>query len=220
MEHHVCSISIDANNVYGSFFQTNPFPMITIILLYCRLRLAYGADLWNCELVLQHHHSLGAVPSLLMTQLKMNKWVFYRWIWNTRVCSISIDANTVQRFFFFSNKPLSNDNYNPFFLVGLGWLMVLISGIVSWYYNTIIAWVLYYLFNSFQSTLPWSTCNNLWNTKYCRPSNPEEPATHNATLLGNQSYVLIGNRTNNTTSMSDMGEIVVKNVSSAKEFWQ
>ena len=52
------------NSFSDSFFQTNPFLMITIILLSCRFRLAYGADLWNCELVLQHHHSLGAVPCL------------------------------------------------------------------------------------------------------------------------------------------------------------
>ena len=53
-----------------SFFQTNPFLMITIILLSCRFRLAYGADLWNCELVLQHHHSLGAVPCLFNDSIR------------------------------------------------------------------------------------------------------------------------------------------------------
>ena len=45
-------------------FSNNPFLLISIILLSCRFRLAYGADLWYCELVLQHHHSLGAVPCL------------------------------------------------------------------------------------------------------------------------------------------------------------
>lgn len=30
-----------------------------------------------------------------------------------------------------------------------------------------MAWALYYLLSSFQSTLPWSTCANSWNTANC-----------------------------------------------------
>lgn len=33
-----------------------------------------------------------------------------------------------------------------------------VSFLVSLYYNTIIAWVMWYFFNSFQEPLPWSTC--------------------------------------------------------------
>ena len=33
-----------------------------------------------------------------------------------------------------------------------------VSLTISLYYNTIIAWVLWFFFNSFQSPLPWSTC--------------------------------------------------------------
>lgn len=33
-----------------------------------------------------------------------------------------------------------------------------VSFMVGLYYNTIIAWVLWYFFNSFQDPLPWSTC--------------------------------------------------------------
>lgn len=35
---------------------------------------------------------------------------------------------------------------------------MLVSLTVSLYYNTIIAWVLWYFFNSFQEPLPWSQC--------------------------------------------------------------
>jgi solute carrier family 6 (neurotransmitter transporter) protein 19 len=33
-----------------------------------------------------------------------------------------------------------------------------VSFLVSLYYNTIMAWVMWYFFNSFQETLPWSQC--------------------------------------------------------------
>lgn len=33
-----------------------------------------------------------------------------------------------------------------------------VSFMVGLYYNTIIAWVMWYFFNSFQDPLPWSDC--------------------------------------------------------------
>lgn len=33
-----------------------------------------------------------------------------------------------------------------------------VSFLVGLYYNTIIAWVMWYFFNSFQEPLPWSSC--------------------------------------------------------------
>lgn len=33
-----------------------------------------------------------------------------------------------------------------------------VSFMVGLYYNTIIAWVMWYFFNSFQEPLPWSEC--------------------------------------------------------------
>lgn len=33
-----------------------------------------------------------------------------------------------------------------------------VSLMISLYYNTIIAWILWYFFNSFQEPLPWSRC--------------------------------------------------------------
>ena len=50
---------------------------------------------------------------------------------------------------------------------GLGYGMVLISFIAGNYYNMVTAWILYYLFKSFSSSLPWSTCDNEWNTPLC-----------------------------------------------------
>ncbi|CAL8087688.1 unnamed protein product [Calicophoron daubneyi] len=57
-------------------------------------------------------------------------------------------------------------NMIPFFK-GLGWCMVSASGILSIYYNILIAYVLYFLVMSFNWDLPWSTCGNAWNTHNC-----------------------------------------------------
>uniref|UniRef100_A0A674NHW6 Transporter n=1 Tax=Takifugu rubripes TaxID=31033 RepID=A0A674NHW6_TAKRU len=47
---------------------------------------------------------------------------------------------------------------------GIGFAICIIALYIAFYYNTIMAWALYYLLSSFQSTLPWSTCTNSWNT--------------------------------------------------------
>jgi len=31
------------------------------------------------------------------------------------------------------------------------------------YYAVILAWALFYLFQSFRAELPWASCNNSWN---------------------------------------------------------
>ncbi|XP_077362717.1 sodium-dependent neutral amino acid transporter B(0)AT1-like [Festucalex cinctus] len=46
---------------------------------------------------------------------------------------------------------------NPY-LTGVGISSLLVSFLVGMYYNTIMAWIMWYLFNSFQDPLPWSQC--------------------------------------------------------------
>ncbi|XP_051891271.1 sodium- and chloride-dependent GABA transporter ine isoform X3 [Pristis pectinata] len=48
-------------------------------------------------------------------------------------------------------------------LKGVGMATVAISFIMCTYYILIISWALYYLVSSFQSPLPWHSCNNTWN---------------------------------------------------------
>uniref|UniRef100_A0A1I8I9F9 Transporter n=1 Tax=Macrostomum lignano TaxID=282301 RepID=A0A1I8I9F9_9PLAT len=45
--------------------------------------------------------------------------------------------------------------------------MTYLSTIVGIYYNMIIAISIYYLFASMNSDLPWSSCDNAWNTPLC-----------------------------------------------------
>ncbi|KAI4471178.1 sodium/chloride dependent transporter [Holotrichia oblita] len=51
----------------------------------------------------------------------------------------------------------------------VGYAICMIDLYMGMYYNTIIGWAVYYLLASFQSTLPWTSCENYWNTKYCKP---------------------------------------------------
>ena len=54
------------------------------------------------------------------------------------------------------------------FASGVGYCAVFIAYYVSFYYNVIIGWSIYYFANSLSSgELPWSSCNNSWNTEFC-----------------------------------------------------
>ncbi|KAM3596471.1 uncharacterized protein V6R79_015022 [Siganus canaliculatus] len=46
---------------------------------------------------------------------------------------------------------------NPY-LTGIGIASMLVSLLIGLYYNTLIAWIMWYFFNSFQDPLPWMQC--------------------------------------------------------------
>jgi SNF family Na+-dependent transporter len=46
--------------------------------------------------------------------------------------------------------------------LGAGLATVVISFLFTTYYNVIITWAFYYLFNTFTSVLPWSFCDPEW----------------------------------------------------------
>ncbi|XP_034759154.2 sodium- and chloride-dependent neutral and basic amino acid transporter B(0+) isoform X1 [Acipenser ruthenus] len=57
-------------------------------------------------------------------------------------------------------------------LQGVGITMVLVSAIVSIYYNCIIGYSIYYLFASFQNPLPWTDCYD-WSNEKCSKQNKD-----------------------------------------------
>ena len=52
---------------------------------------------------------------------------------------------------------------------------------MAMFYNTVIAWSVYYLFLSFKSVVPWKGCDNSWNTGECWDG------TKNISLIPNNS---------------------------------
>lgn len=97
---------------------------------------------------------------------------------------------------------------------GIGFGMIMVSFLVSIYYNLIIAWCLLYMFESFRKDVPWKNCGNNWNTPLC--SETTERADFNCSAIG----LAVGCKTTSpseeffnhyilkiTDSISDMGSV-------------
>lgn len=55
---------------------------------------------------------------------------------------------------------------NPY-MKGIGFSSLLVVSYITLYYSTIIAYSLFYLVASFRAQMPWTTCDNSWNTELC-----------------------------------------------------
>ncbi|KAK6490479.1 sodium-dependent neutral amino acid transporter B(0)AT1-like [Huso huso] len=84
------------------------------------------------------------------------------------------------------------------YIGGVGIASMCVSFLVSLYYNTIIAWVMWYFFNSFQDPLPWSQCplndNRTGYVEECDKSSPVDYFWYRSTL-------------NSSTNIDDAGSI-------------
>ncbi|KAG8448336.1 hypothetical protein GDO86_015430 [Hymenochirus boettgeri] len=85
---------------------------------------------------------------------------------------------------------------------GVGITMVLISTLVTIYYNVIIAYSLYYLFASFTSVLPWSECFEWADEKcsktpkgICNVTLGDDTKMFNLTWVKENNYTCINNST-------------------------
>ena len=92
---------------------------------------------------------------------------------------------------FASEGPVTIWKISPLF-TGIGYAMFLMSGLVGVYYNMILAWAMFYLLSSFTTTLPWSSCDNWWNTDACRKFDTKNCTAHNGTVIANGTCILYG----------------------------
>ncbi|KAF0036069.1 hypothetical protein F2P81_011381 [Scophthalmus maximus] len=87
-------------------------------------------------------------------------------------------------------------NIAPLFK-GLGYASMVIVFFCNTYYIMVLAWGFYYLIKSFNSTLPWSTCDNEWNTPNCIVSFRHQDCNNgtlaNITNIGNMTCAELAN---------------------------
>ncbi|XP_076451670.1 sodium- and chloride-dependent glycine transporter 2-like isoform X2 [Babylonia areolata] len=102
---------------------------------------------------------------------------------------------------------------------GIGYGMVILTSVVSLYYNVIISWALYYLAMSFSSTLPWASCQNWWNTQPCIPVGAVDQTADrdNLTLAFSSPPPSVSDVANMTSV--NITESVMKAESSVVQFW-
>ncbi|XP_074651334.1 sodium- and chloride-dependent glycine transporter 2-like isoform X2 [Tubulanus polymorphus] len=105
-------------------------------------------------------------------------------------------------------------------LSGIGWSILIVNSIMVIYYNTIIAWVIYYLVSAFKSWEPlWSKCDNEWNTEHCRL--PGVSAAWNGTVFTNNSTGFNITREYYLNTTGDKANVSnSRTYSAGEEFWQ
>ena len=65
------------------------------------------------------------------------------------------------------NEPQVRFIVESSFRAGVGVAALVVSWYILIYFNVIISWCLFFLFSSFTDPLPWTTCDNSWNTPAC-----------------------------------------------------
>ncbi|XP_041801906.1 sodium- and chloride-dependent neutral and basic amino acid transporter B(0+)-like [Chelmon rostratus] len=94
-------------------------------------------------------------------------------------------------------------------LQGVGIAMVMVTAIESIYYNIIVAYSLYYMFASFQSPLPWSSCFS-WSDSNCSDT---------PIVYCNVSGVLVANWTQENSTCPSSDTITVPVQSPSEQYW-
>ncbi|XP_078350539.1 sodium- and chloride-dependent GABA transporter 1-like isoform X1 [Oculina patagonica] len=91
---------------------------------------------------------------------------------------------------------------------GIGFAMIMVSFLVSIYYNVILAWSIYYLYNSFKTDIPWVGCHHAWNTDKCYELNTT--STTNTTAVSSSKEFLTHNVLEMTNGIDEPGDVNLK----------
>eukprot|EP00795_Rhopilema_esculentum_P014349 gene14349-5394_t len=68
---------------------------------------------------------------------------------------------------YFSKGPIQSWRAICPLFAGVGYAMLIVCFLISVYYNVIIGWILFYLFDSFRADVPWRRCDHKWNSPKC-----------------------------------------------------
>lgn len=82
---------------------------------------------------------------------------------------------------------------------GIGYAMVMLNLYTGLYYNTIISWAVFFFFESFKAKLPWTSCDNSWNSKDCRTIDQRQSLRSNYT-----SYITLPDETGVSSNESQL----------------
>ncbi|XP_037799618.1 sodium- and chloride-dependent betaine transporter-like [Penaeus monodon] len=75
---------------------------------------------------------------------------------------------------------------------GLGWGMVVIPLLTALSFNVIIAWSFFYIFASFSDVLPWSRCDNDFNSINCFTDAEAEACKNSSLVYYNRTCLSVG----------------------------
>lgn len=106
----------------------------------------------------------GLATSWVRPLFALYQYLLYAMIIDRRIWETLIVINT---YWLLSclNKELKKELFD--FLSGVGMASICAVWMIVLYFNIIMAWCLYYLAASMLTVIPWSTCNNTWNTEFC-----------------------------------------------------
>ncbi|CAH1785348.1 unnamed protein product [Owenia fusiformis] len=90
---------------------------------------------------------------------------------------------------------------------GVGISYCVINAFVCIYYNVIIALSLYYLFGSFTSLMPWTHCNNAWNTEMCLDAHGMSKVVQDLIGINNTSNSTVEGTTTTIQTLVDVNGI-------------
>ncbi|KAF3705140.1 Sodium- and chloride-dependent GABA transporter 2 [Channa argus] len=88
------------------------------------------------------------------------------------------------------------------------------------YYIVVLAWAIFYLVNSFRNPLPWSTCDNWWNTELCYKRISRFAYPHLTQANSNWSFlnnISLPDYSDNITYINETEVLLIK--SPEEEFW-